>query len=126
MSDELLSICMTCVLKAASKKEDDEETKKEVEIALVSLSSIDYWKQLENTRHLGNIAEIIIYHQQNHNLTSLAYQSIWEFLIGKTFHLKNLENLIDDKLKFIQQAAVELKDLKISSESGGKNTATLS
>ncbi|KAH7817014.1 uncharacterized protein MONOS_13220 [Monocercomonoides exilis] len=40
-SSELISTCVPCLLKAASKKEENEETQKEVEIALLALSRIN-------------------------------------------------------------------------------------
>eukprot|EP00770_Monocercomonoides_exilis_P014393 MONOS_14339.1-p1 / transcript=MONOS_14339.1 / gene=MONOS_14339 / organism=Monocercomonoides_exilis_PA203 / gene_product=unspecified product / transcript_product=unspecified product / location=Mono_scaffold00984:20000-20750(-) / protein_length=210 / sequence_SO=supercontig / SO=protein_coding / is_pseudo=false len=42
-SCELLSIIVPCLLKAASKKEGNEETQKEVKMALLALSNIKQW-----------------------------------------------------------------------------------
>ncbi|KAH7825155.1 uncharacterized protein MONOS_1472 [Monocercomonoides exilis] len=40
INSELISICIPCLLKIALKKEENEETQKEVEIALLALSNI--------------------------------------------------------------------------------------
>eukprot|EP00770_Monocercomonoides_exilis_P002644 MONOS_2627.1-p1 / transcript=MONOS_2627.1 / gene=MONOS_2627 / organism=Monocercomonoides_exilis_PA203 / gene_product=unspecified product / transcript_product=unspecified product / location=Mono_scaffold00055:91722-92453(-) / protein_length=179 / sequence_SO=supercontig / SO=protein_coding / is_pseudo=false len=44
ISSELLSIIVTCLLKVALKKDENEETQKEVEIALLALSYIEICK----------------------------------------------------------------------------------
>ncbi|KAH7822281.1 uncharacterized protein MONOS_9650 [Monocercomonoides exilis] len=43
ISLESISICMPCLLKAASKKEESEETRKENEMALLALSEMGYY-----------------------------------------------------------------------------------
>ncbi|KAH7830741.1 uncharacterized protein MONOS_17012 [Monocercomonoides exilis] len=42
-SSDFVSKCVPCILKIALNKEEREETRKEVEIALVALSNIGKW-----------------------------------------------------------------------------------
>eukprot|EP00770_Monocercomonoides_exilis_P009273 MONOS_9227.1-p1 / transcript=MONOS_9227.1 / gene=MONOS_9227 / organism=Monocercomonoides_exilis_PA203 / gene_product=unspecified product / transcript_product=unspecified product / location=Mono_scaffold00373:2016-2756(-) / protein_length=210 / sequence_SO=supercontig / SO=protein_coding / is_pseudo=false len=83
ISKELSSICVPCLLKVALKKEEDEKTQKEVEMALLALSCIDERYKIDEELYLDEITEIIKYHQEHHNLTQLAYQSAWQFLINR-------------------------------------------
>eukprot|EP00770_Monocercomonoides_exilis_P008046 MONOS_8004.1-p1 / transcript=MONOS_8004.1 / gene=MONOS_8004 / organism=Monocercomonoides_exilis_PA203 / gene_product=unspecified product / transcript_product=unspecified product / location=Mono_scaffold00290:36590-37633(-) / protein_length=309 / sequence_SO=supercontig / SO=protein_coding / is_pseudo=false len=89
-SSELISICVPCLLEAALKKDESEETRKEKEIALLALSHID-----RQELYLNEIKENILYHQEHHNLTQLAY------------HLKVIVN----ELHFGREAARELEEL---------------
>eukprot|EP00770_Monocercomonoides_exilis_P004889 MONOS_4865.1-p1 / transcript=MONOS_4865.1 / gene=MONOS_4865 / organism=Monocercomonoides_exilis_PA203 / gene_product=unspecified product / transcript_product=unspecified product / location=Mono_scaffold00135:97109-97681(+) / protein_length=172 / sequence_SO=supercontig / SO=protein_coding / is_pseudo=false len=74
ISKELLSIVVRCLLKVALNKEENEKTQKEVEVALLALSGISDNHIICNELYLNEIAEIIKYHQERHNLTRLAYQ----------------------------------------------------
>ncbi|KAH7815019.1 uncharacterized protein MONOS_14022 [Monocercomonoides exilis] len=109
-SFEFLSICVPCLLKAALKKEENEETQMEVEMALFALSSIGYCK-VPKEMYLSELKEIIQYHQEHHNLTQLAYQSAWQFLIRRILCDRNLEDVIVNELHFGREAARELKEL---------------
>ncbi|KAH7814792.1 uncharacterized protein MONOS_18398 [Monocercomonoides exilis] len=55
LSSELLSICVSCLLKAASKKEESEETRKEVEMALLALNSIGRYEYFAQELYLNEI-----------------------------------------------------------------------
>eukprot|EP00770_Monocercomonoides_exilis_P001758 MONOS_1747.1-p1 / transcript=MONOS_1747.1 / gene=MONOS_1747 / organism=Monocercomonoides_exilis_PA203 / gene_product=unspecified product / transcript_product=unspecified product / location=Mono_scaffold00032:126983-128006(+) / protein_length=322 / sequence_SO=supercontig / SO=protein_coding / is_pseudo=false len=111
ISDELLSIIIPCLLKAASKKEGNEETQKEVEMALLALSHINTFFEIKQELYLNEITEIIKYHKEHHNLTRLAHQSAWQFLINRLYIDKSLKEVIVKELHFAREAARELEDL---------------
>ncbi|KAH7821193.1 uncharacterized protein MONOS_18641 [Monocercomonoides exilis] len=110
ISPEMISICVPCLLKAASNKEVNEEVQKEVEMALLALSSIKDQKA-KRELYLNEIKEIIKFHQKHHNLTQLAYQSAWKFLIKEFFIDKSLEEVITNELHFAREAGRELEEL---------------
>eukprot|EP00770_Monocercomonoides_exilis_P007635 MONOS_7596.1-p1 / transcript=MONOS_7596.1 / gene=MONOS_7596 / organism=Monocercomonoides_exilis_PA203 / gene_product=unspecified product / transcript_product=unspecified product / location=Mono_scaffold00263:62540-63309(+) / protein_length=235 / sequence_SO=supercontig / SO=protein_coding / is_pseudo=false len=108
--NEFPSICLPCLLKAASKKEEDDETQKEVEMALLSLSNIPYFR-FDKELYLNEIKEIILNHQERHNLTRLAYQSAWQFLMNEFEYEEGLEGVIVNELHFIKEAPTEMEEL---------------
>eukprot|EP00770_Monocercomonoides_exilis_P008269 MONOS_8228.1-p1 / transcript=MONOS_8228.1 / gene=MONOS_8228 / organism=Monocercomonoides_exilis_PA203 / gene_product=unspecified product / transcript_product=unspecified product / location=Mono_scaffold00304:46765-48536(-) / protein_length=444 / sequence_SO=supercontig / SO=protein_coding / is_pseudo=false len=110
LTDELLSIIMPCLLKVASKKGETEEAQKEVEITLLALSNIGSYNAPKEL-HLNVIKTIIEHHQEHHNLTRLAYQSAWQFLMNRFYWDKSLEEVIVKELHFAREAARELEDL---------------
>ncbi|KAH7818834.1 uncharacterized protein MONOS_13660 [Monocercomonoides exilis] len=112
-SSEMDSIYVPCLLKVALKKDETEEAQKEVEMALLALSNIGNW-EIEQELYLNEITEIIRYHQEHHNLTRLAYQSAWQFLIKRFYWDKSLEEVIVNELHFSKEAARELEDLSKS------------
>ncbi|KAH7820430.1 uncharacterized protein MONOS_11668 [Monocercomonoides exilis] len=83
-SSEMISICMPCLLKVALKKEENMETQKDVEMALLAFGTIWYCKT-EEDQYLDEIKEIIQYHKEHRNLTQLSYQSAWELLINQMY-----------------------------------------
>ncbi|KAH7815548.1 uncharacterized protein MONOS_18318 [Monocercomonoides exilis] len=105
-SSKLDSICVPCLLKVASKKEESEETQKEVEIALLALSNTKYFG-MKREMYLNKIKAIIEYHQEHHNLTRLAYQSTWQFLVARLECDKSLGDAIINALHFTREAARE-------------------
>ncbi|KAH7819932.1 uncharacterized protein MONOS_11877 [Monocercomonoides exilis] len=110
-SEELIPICVSFLLKAASKNEEGEKTQKEVEMALLALSCIDKYTIIKKDMYLEEIIEIIKYHQEHHNLTTLAYQSSWKFMMNRLLNYKRLEDTIVNELHFSREAASELEDL---------------
>ncbi|KAH7819524.1 uncharacterized protein MONOS_7594 [Monocercomonoides exilis] len=96
---------MPCLLKVALKKEENEETQKEVEIALLALSNIECY-EMNKELYLSEIKEIIKYHQEHQNLTRLAYQSAWEILINRFYKDEILEDVM------VNEAAKELEELE--------------
>ncbi|KAH7832754.1 uncharacterized protein MONOS_18526 [Monocercomonoides exilis] len=107
-SEELIPICVSCLMKVASKKEEGEETQKEVEMALLALSNLRFIK-IEQELYLNEIKEIILNYQEHYNLTHLAYQSAWQFLIRRFGKDRSLEDDIVNELHFINEASVELE-----------------
>ncbi|KAH7824087.1 uncharacterized protein MONOS_1714 [Monocercomonoides exilis] len=108
---ELLSICIPYLLKVASKKEENEETQKEVEIALLALSDIKQFVKTDKELYFNEIKEIILYHQEHHNLTWLAYQSAWRFLTDRLNNERSMEGMIVNEQHFAREAASELDEL---------------
>ncbi|KAH7816323.1 uncharacterized protein MONOS_8994 [Monocercomonoides exilis] len=108
--DELTLICVPCLLKVSLKKDEDEEILKEVELALLALSNI-VLSEVPKELYLNEIKEIIQYHQEHHNLTRLAYQSAWGFLIYRLDNDKSLNEVIVNELHFGREAARELEEL---------------
>ncbi|KAH7823735.1 uncharacterized protein MONOS_18625 [Monocercomonoides exilis] len=110
---DFLSMIMPPLLKVASKKEESEETKKEVEMALLALSCIRKYREIEQELYLNEIKEIIKYHQEHRTMTRLAYQSAWMFLIDRLDTDKSLERVIVNELHFAREATRELEELTI-------------
>eukprot|EP00770_Monocercomonoides_exilis_P012550 MONOS_12493.1-p1 / transcript=MONOS_12493.1 / gene=MONOS_12493 / organism=Monocercomonoides_exilis_PA203 / gene_product=unspecified product / transcript_product=unspecified product / location=Mono_scaffold00695:7683-8740(-) / protein_length=333 / sequence_SO=supercontig / SO=protein_coding / is_pseudo=false len=108
---ELYGICVPCLLKAALKKEENEETQKEVEMALLALSCIFSHFNIGRDLFLNEMKEIIQYHEKRHNLTRLAYQSAWWFLIILSFNDQKTIEVIVDEMNFEREAARELDEL---------------
>ncbi|KAH7825141.1 uncharacterized protein MONOS_17473 [Monocercomonoides exilis] len=108
----MLSINLPCLLKVALNKEENEETQKEVEIALMALNNIGYDKFIEQKLYLDEIKEIIKYHQKHFNLTRLAYQSAWEFLIKLMHIFETSKEVITNELHLGREAARELEELR--------------
>ncbi|KAH7818491.1 uncharacterized protein MONOS_4649 [Monocercomonoides exilis] len=110
-SSEFLSICVPCLLKAALKKEESEKAQKEVEIALLAFSNINEFVLLDKELYLNEVTEITKYHQEHHNLTHLAYQSAWGFLINRLDTDESLDGEILNELHFGRESARELEEL---------------
>ncbi|KAH7819560.1 uncharacterized protein MONOS_14524 [Monocercomonoides exilis] len=110
LSPEIISICVPCLLKVALKKEENEKTQKEAETALLALSNIKF-DFLNQGQYLNEIKEIIKHHQEHRNLTRLAYQSAWEFLVTKFLDDGSLKEVIVNELRFGREAARELEAL---------------
>ncbi|KAH7814917.1 uncharacterized protein MONOS_13344 [Monocercomonoides exilis] len=102
---------MPCLLKVALNKEESDEVQKEVEIALQALRCISRDYSVKKELYLNEIKEIIEYHQEHHNLTRLAYQSAWGFLINRFDKDKSLEEVIINELHFGREATRELEEL---------------
>ncbi|KAH7827953.1 uncharacterized protein MONOS_18577 [Monocercomonoides exilis] len=109
--EKFFSTCIPYLFKVASNKEENEKTQKEVEIVLLSLSQIYMCYDLEKELYLNEIKDIILYHQEHHNLTRIAYQSAWHFLISRIFFNGSLEDVIVNKLHFIEDTTKELEEL---------------
>ncbi|KAH7816577.1 uncharacterized protein MONOS_18686 [Monocercomonoides exilis] len=108
---EFSLICLPYLLKIASNKEENEEAQKEVEMALLAISNIEYYAKMQNELYLNRIKEIMKHHQEHHNLTRLAYQSAWQFLIYRFINDKSLEEVITNELHFVGEARRELEEL---------------
>ncbi|KAH7826828.1 uncharacterized protein MONOS_18588 [Monocercomonoides exilis] len=110
-SEKLLSICVPNLLQVALKKEVCKEVQKDVELALTALSCISTSINVKQEWYLNKIKEIIQYHQKHHNLTHLAYQSAWQFLIFRFCEDKSFKELIVNELHFAREAIKELEEL---------------
>ncbi|KAH7821426.1 uncharacterized protein MONOS_17743 [Monocercomonoides exilis] len=108
---ELISICVTNLLIAASHKNEDEETRAEVEIAIVILSKIERHYNRDSELLLCKITEIMKYHQEHRNLSHLAYQAAWRILTRRSFFDPKIQIIIDDDLHFVSETIRELVDL---------------
>eukprot|EP00770_Monocercomonoides_exilis_P002166 MONOS_2150.1-p1 / transcript=MONOS_2150.1 / gene=MONOS_2150 / organism=Monocercomonoides_exilis_PA203 / gene_product=unspecified product / transcript_product=unspecified product / location=Mono_scaffold00042:140919-142139(+) / protein_length=387 / sequence_SO=supercontig / SO=protein_coding / is_pseudo=false len=109
--EETVLFGVHCLLKAAFNKEENKETQKEVEMALLSLSNIGWEKKMAKELYLNRIKEIIRNHQEHHNLTRLAYQSSWYFLIKRFHNDGSLEDVIVDELHLMKETTRELEEL---------------
>eukprot|EP00770_Monocercomonoides_exilis_P008909 MONOS_8864.1-p1 / transcript=MONOS_8864.1 / gene=MONOS_8864 / organism=Monocercomonoides_exilis_PA203 / gene_product=unspecified product / transcript_product=unspecified product / location=Mono_scaffold00347:10654-12085(-) / protein_length=327 / sequence_SO=supercontig / SO=protein_coding / is_pseudo=false len=109
--EDLVSICVPCLLKVASKKERNEETQKEVEIALFGFNCIDDGTKIKKEIFKNEIKEIVYYQQEHRNLTHLAYQSAWMFLICGFPKVDSSEEVIVNELHFGREARREIEDL---------------
>ncbi|KAH7828552.1 uncharacterized protein MONOS_4964 [Monocercomonoides exilis] len=92
-----------------------EEKKLSMEDAILLMKRIGYCEMVMNEirqeLYLDEIKEIIEYHQEHQNLTRLAYQSAWEFLVYRLHLDKSLEDVIVNELHFGREAAKELEEL---------------
>ncbi|KAH7832221.1 uncharacterized protein MONOS_11443 [Monocercomonoides exilis] len=107
---ELHFICVPCLLKAASDKEETEEVQKDVEMALLALCCIEENQGIGEEQFLNEIKEIIRHHQKHRNLTQLAYQSAWQFMMDRFFRDTKLEEVLNE-LQFVRETAKELDAL---------------
>ncbi|KAH7818421.1 uncharacterized protein MONOS_8792 [Monocercomonoides exilis] len=80
-------------------------------MALLALRQVEEYDIIERDLFLDKIKEIFQYHQEYHNLTHVAYQSAWKFLIDRFFTDKVLERIIVNELHFAREAARELEEL---------------
>ncbi|KAH7818733.1 uncharacterized protein MONOS_13189 [Monocercomonoides exilis] len=110
-SSQLISVCVPCLLKASLKKDENEEAQKEKEMALLALCNMNVYNKVEIALYLNEIKEIIQYHQKHRNLTRLAYQSAWGFLMTEFFNDKSLEEVITNELHFAREVESELDGL---------------
>ncbi|KAH7829059.1 uncharacterized protein MONOS_12294 [Monocercomonoides exilis] len=110
-SKELISICVQCLLKAASSKKRNKETQKEIEMALFAICHIGKCFILDYELYRYKIKEIILYHQKHNNLTRLACQSSWQFLVNGLPYYDCFEGVIVNELHFAREAARELEEL---------------
>ncbi|KAH7816677.1 uncharacterized protein MONOS_18211 [Monocercomonoides exilis] len=108
---KLLSICVPCLLNFASKKEEIEEIQKEVEMDLLALSCIGEYFFIERKLYLNELMEVIRYHQEHQNLTQLAYQSAWDFLINRFCQDRGSEKAVANELCLAREATKELERL---------------
>eukprot|EP00770_Monocercomonoides_exilis_P012662 MONOS_12605.1-p1 / transcript=MONOS_12605.1 / gene=MONOS_12605 / organism=Monocercomonoides_exilis_PA203 / gene_product=unspecified product / transcript_product=unspecified product / location=Mono_scaffold00708:15441-16478(+) / protein_length=329 / sequence_SO=supercontig / SO=protein_coding / is_pseudo=false len=108
---KFISTCVPCLLKVSLNKEENEEAQKEVEMALLALSNIKPIHNVLKDLYLNEIKEIIKHHQEHHNLTRLAYQSVWQFLIYRFFNDKSLNDIVVNELQFVGEARRELEEL---------------
>ncbi|KAH7832628.1 uncharacterized protein MONOS_13803 [Monocercomonoides exilis] len=107
----LLSICVSCLLKVGLSKEEKEGDGKEVETSLLTLSSVGMLTKIPEELYLSEMKEIIQHHQEHHNLTPLAHQSAWQFLMNRLFFNGVLEKVMTDELHFVKEASREMDEL---------------
>ncbi|KAH7829707.1 uncharacterized protein MONOS_4074 [Monocercomonoides exilis] len=110
-SKEIVLISVPYLLKVALNKEKSEETRKEVEMALLALRNIDKFTYLKEKLYLSEIKEIIQYHQEQRNLTRLAYQSAWQFLMYRFLSDELFKRVIENELHFGREVIRELEEL---------------
>ncbi|KAH7823696.1 uncharacterized protein MONOS_17577 [Monocercomonoides exilis] len=113
---EISKILAFYLLKVASNKETSEEAQNKVEMALLAMGKETYPIALndENDFILHDIAGIIRYHQERRNLSHLAYQSAWFFILFRLKLNEQFEKLwkvfVKD-LDFYGEATGELEEL---------------
>ncbi|KAH7818428.1 uncharacterized protein MONOS_18016 [Monocercomonoides exilis] len=109
-SSEMSSIIVPCLLKVALKREESEESQKEVEMALLALSN--FWSdKVPKELWINEFKEIFQYHKEHHNLTRIAYQSAWKFFLSRTHFDHSLEHVIVNEVHFEREAIRELEEL---------------
>ncbi|KAH7824935.1 uncharacterized protein MONOS_17464 [Monocercomonoides exilis] len=129
------NFCVRILLREVLDNKESEEAKEKVEIALLALSKIEIMTKIEQERYVCEMKEIIRYHQEHHNLTHLAYQSAWQFLIYRLYKDESVEDVIVHELHFVKEATRELEELserfdwkrkeKVSGEKDTKEADTL-
>ncbi|KAH7823385.1 uncharacterized protein MONOS_10784 [Monocercomonoides exilis] len=107
----LVLICVPCLLKAASNKEESEEAQKEVEMALLALSNIHERFEIPEELFFDEIKEIVEYHHEHHNLTHLAYVSAWKFEMRRLRFNENLYGAVANERHFAKATGRELEEL---------------
>eukprot|EP00770_Monocercomonoides_exilis_P012794 MONOS_12738.1-p1 / transcript=MONOS_12738.1 / gene=MONOS_12738 / organism=Monocercomonoides_exilis_PA203 / gene_product=unspecified product / transcript_product=unspecified product / location=Mono_scaffold00727:1869-3451(-) / protein_length=381 / sequence_SO=supercontig / SO=protein_coding / is_pseudo=false len=111
VSKDTVNICICCVMKVAMRKEEDEKTQKEVEMALLALGNVRYFECEDGVKFFDKTEEIIKYHQEHHNLTRLAYQSAWHFIVWQTNNDEKMRRVIENELNFCKETERELEEL---------------
>ncbi|KAH7817496.1 uncharacterized protein MONOS_18114 [Monocercomonoides exilis] len=111
LPNELYHICVPNLLKLALEKEENKERQKEVELALLALSTIDEFIIIQKKLYIFEITEIIHHYQQQHSLTHLAYLSAWRFLMNRMQNEKSVECMMTNELHFFREATSELEEL---------------
>ncbi|KAH7832632.1 uncharacterized protein MONOS_14984 [Monocercomonoides exilis] len=106
----LLSICVSCLLEVGLNKGEKEGDGNEVETSLLTLSSVGMLTKIPEELYLSEIKGIIQHHQDHHNLTPLAYQSAWQFLVNRLFLNGVLEKVMTDELHFVKKAKREMEE----------------
>ncbi|KAH7829989.1 uncharacterized protein MONOS_17067 [Monocercomonoides exilis] len=74
-SSEFLSICTRCLVKYALRKEEKEEKRKEVEMALLAINSIHLYLLIEQEVYIKEITVFIWHLQELCSMALLANQS---------------------------------------------------
>ncbi|KAH7819226.1 uncharacterized protein MONOS_18664 [Monocercomonoides exilis] len=103
--------CVPYLLKVASNKDESEKKQKEVEMSLFALSCIEGYCEVPKELYQNVISEIFQYHQEHHNLTRVAYQSAWEFLVCRLLNGELIKGVIVNELHFGREATRELEEL---------------
>ncbi|KAH7819357.1 uncharacterized protein MONOS_9239 [Monocercomonoides exilis] len=111
MPKSLLSSCVRCLLTVALDKDENDQTKKEVEMALLALSCIDALFKVKKDLYLNEMKEIMKHHQEHRHLTRAACQFAWRFLIFRYQKKDALEEILVNELNFIGEAAREVEEL---------------
>ncbi|KAH7815980.1 uncharacterized protein MONOS_13777 [Monocercomonoides exilis] len=92
-----------------------EEKKLTLENTMMLMKHIAYCNALaeglKKKLYLKEIEEIVKYHQEHHNLTQIAYQIVWRFIITQFKIDYSLENVIVNELHFAREATRELNEL---------------
>ncbi|KAH7822900.1 uncharacterized protein MONOS_15427 [Monocercomonoides exilis] len=114
ISPEIIPVYVPCMLNAALKKEESEETRKEVEDALLALNYIEEAHFVRIELFQSKIKEIIMYHQEHRNLTHMGYRSAWHFYLNRLLDYSFLGDAIVNELHFVREAARELEELSRS------------
>eukprot|EP00770_Monocercomonoides_exilis_P012718 MONOS_12662.1-p1 / transcript=MONOS_12662.1 / gene=MONOS_12662 / organism=Monocercomonoides_exilis_PA203 / gene_product=unspecified product / transcript_product=unspecified product / location=Mono_scaffold00716:4992-6454(+) / protein_length=395 / sequence_SO=supercontig / SO=protein_coding / is_pseudo=false len=114
ISPEIIPVYVPCMLNAALKKEESEETRKEVEDALLALNYIEEAHFVRIELFQSKIKEIIMYHQEHRNLSHMGYRSAWHFYLNRLLDYSFLGDAIVNELHFVREAARELEELSRS------------
>ncbi|KAH7832662.1 uncharacterized protein MONOS_3985 [Monocercomonoides exilis] len=76
-----------------------------------SSNALKSMNKIPEELYLSEMKEIIQHHQDHHNLTPLAYQSAWQFLMNRLFLNGVLEKVMTDELHFVKEAKREMEEL---------------
>ncbi|KAH7832412.1 uncharacterized protein MONOS_9324 [Monocercomonoides exilis] len=111
ISRESLKACLHCIMNVVLKKEENEEMKKDVEIALLGLSNSHILTEAENELDLYKITEIIKIHQHHRNLSLASFLSAFKIFVEMAPTKKELIEIYLSELHFVREAAKELEEL---------------
>eukprot|EP00770_Monocercomonoides_exilis_P015039 MONOS_14985.1-p1 / transcript=MONOS_14985.1 / gene=MONOS_14985 / organism=Monocercomonoides_exilis_PA203 / gene_product=unspecified product / transcript_product=unspecified product / location=Mono_scaffold01120:4915-5803(+) / protein_length=270 / sequence_SO=supercontig / SO=protein_coding / is_pseudo=false len=103
-------VCVPRLLGVASNKGDSQDAQKEVETALLALSHIGEDEYVEEDVFMSSIVSVIVRHQQNSNLTQLAYQSAWQFLMNRMHTKAQMESAMSMHFGFVEEGRRELAE----------------
>ncbi|KAH7822233.1 uncharacterized protein MONOS_17707 [Monocercomonoides exilis] len=109
--ENLAPIITSCLLKVASDKEESPETEKEVEMALLALSEGSRGILVKGAQHLQEITRIIFHHNDHRNLTQLAFQCAWRFMINNWNSNSNSQIVVVKYMNFLTVVKRELEEL---------------
>ncbi|KAH7832722.1 uncharacterized protein MONOS_15261 [Monocercomonoides exilis] len=74
--------------------------------------TFNFSSHVEEDVFMNSIVSVIVHHQQNRNLTQLAYQSAWQFFMKRMHTNAQMESAMSMHFGFVEEARRELEELE--------------
>ncbi|KAH7819656.1 uncharacterized protein MONOS_17929 [Monocercomonoides exilis] len=111
INEKMAPSITSCLLKVASNEERSINIQKEVEMALLALSEGSRGTLVKGSQPLEEMIDIIYHHNDHRNLTQLAFQSAWRFMINNWHRNSNSQIVVVASMIFLTVVKRELKEL---------------
>ncbi|KAH7820053.1 uncharacterized protein MONOS_7572 [Monocercomonoides exilis] len=111
VSIELRLIIIPFLMNVVLRKIKSKEAQREIEIILTALSTMEEKQNAITDLCVNEMVEVIKYHQQHRNLTRLAHQSAWIYLVNHFEPGGILERTCMNELHIAREVAMELEEL---------------